>query len=410
MGCSESSIIGEDFVGEEAFNILYTDTVSIPIYTTRFDSLVTSQSGRLLIGSNSGAGIGTIVAEAFFLLDNMPDGSSIDDDLEYDSVTLTLPMDGYTDYFGESEVYKTILVEQLTEELTRLDDFALYNNTEIDGAAGDLKLIGEQEFLLGEDRVRDLEITLDDKWGLDLFAELKDNSELVTIDIEFKEYLNGFRIRFKEENSPFIGFTADSVLLTIYTSDNFTTPPESITYDFKVGFSPYYSKIEQTTVPEELSGIKSLEDEISSNQTNDYSLIAGGLGYAIKLDLDPIRDSFILTEDVLMVTTILELEWLEEDENLAPPDTLQVNFINESFIDIAEETFYMQRSEEDDFGRNRYYSIDLTAVVDLLLSLPVDEKYFLLLTLEDFNTSVTTVLVGDQSFNSQLKIYTVSNN
>ncbi len=409
LGCSESSIIGEDFVGDEAFSLFYADTVSLPIYTTKFDSLITSQSGRLLIGNSSDSRLGATKAEAFFILENLSESFSISENLKFDSVTLTLFMDGYTDYLDESEVTSTILVEQLNEELERLDDFNLYNNTEVDGAIGDLKLLAEQRFILATDRLRTLEITLDNQWGLELFEQLSDDSEL-SLDSEFKEFIKGFKIGFKETDSPFIGFASDSVSLTIYSSDNFTTPPESITYEFKVGFSPYYSKIEHTEVPEELAEINSLEDEISSNLTNNYGVIAGGLGYAVKLDTDPIRNSFLLTEDLLMVTTILELEWLDEGETRFLPDTVQVNFVNESLFDVGEQTYYMLRSDGDDFERNRNYSIDLSSIVSLLLSFPLDEKYYLLLSLQDFNTSTTTVLVGDRSFNSRLKIYTVSNN
>ncbi len=408
--CSESSIIGEDFVGEESFSLLYIDTVTVPISTTKFDSLITSQSGNLLIGNNSNANLGTILADAFFLLDKTEGVISIGDGLKYDSITLNLPMDGYTNYLGESGVYRTILVEQLTEELTRLDDFALYNNSVVEGVDDDLELLGEKEFLFTEDRIRNLEISLDYQWGLKLFDALRNNIELLTADHEFKEHLKGFRISFAEEDTPFIGLRADSVSLTIHTSDNFTTPPESISYEFDVGFSPYFTRIDQKNVPEAFSGVMGLEDEISSDQTGNLSLIASGLGYAVKLDLDPIRNSFLLIEDALMVSTILEMQWLEAGENQHLPDTLQANLVDESFIDIAGETLYMHLTKEDDFERNRFYSMDMTSIVDLLLSLPQEEKYFLLLTLKDFNTTITTVLLADQSFDSHLKIYTVSNN
>lgn len=409
LACAETSIIGEDFVDGENFNLFYIDSISVPIFTVKFDSLITSQSGRLLLGVKEGTEFGTISSEAYFLLSNDLESTQVKDEVRFDSITIYLPMDGYSDYLDETIIYKTIALEQLQMQLELGDDGVLYNTSGNDDFTKDVTVLGKEEFLWTSDRIREIQLRLDDQWGQELFDLLKDGDEKIVFQDEFDQFLNGFRIRFDETDAPFIGFKTDSIKLKIHTTDNSTSPPESYSYDFYIGLSPYYSKITQSSIPENISKIQSLGDEVISDQTNNMSFIAGGLGYAVKIDINNLRDIIAASQEVLLGSVELRLEWLELDEGNSPPDTLVAQYIDETYADLTGESFIFERSVVGEFGREEYYTLDITAIASDFLTRTNDHDYFLLITVLDFSSTITSVAIGNQLFNTQLSVYVISN-
>ncbi|MEO9871943.1 DUF4270 family protein [Ekhidna sp.] len=407
LSCSESSVIGEDFIESTDYQITLNNSIPIEFTTVRFDSLITSQSDRLLIGGQNDTSFGDLNIETYFLLDLIESEST--DNLQYDSITLTIPMDGYSLYLDDVTIRQTVVLEQLVGELEYLEDeAALYNYSDIEGAT-DVPgtILAEREFLWATDRIRDLEMRLPDLFGEDLFNRLENDDDIFSDQEEANEYLKGFRLYLKDP-AFIVGLSRDSLKLTIHTTDISSTSLSNIDFDFFIGLQPQYSKFSHTNIPDALV-VEELDDEIASDNLDDNAYIIGGLGYATKIDITGVRDLLLDGEEFILADAELKIRWFEHEQEKYP-QTLTVSLINEDFADVTGgQTFTLNQVFDDEYGRDNYYLMDATQIVEFILNQPFGGEYYLLLTASDFNTSPTHVILGDRSSDSEINIYTIKN-
>ena len=408
VGCESSSLIGEDLVNTQNFELSVIDTVSLNLSTVQFDSLVTSTSERILIGTQSNSMVGDVSTEAYFLCYYDPAFAySVDESIVFDSLVLSLPMDGYHRSLQEVGYSGTLVLERLDRELEWEDDGYLYNFSTV-ATFGENSKLAEKTFFFDPERIRTLEMRLNDSFGLDLFEKLKEGDEIYSSTSEFYEYLKGFHLHFDNSDTPFIGFSSDSIRLTIHGTDYSVSPPDNYIYDFGVTGSPYFTKIEHTNIPEGLDQIETIEDEISSEDTDHMAFIHGGIGYAAKLDLKSIRNLLLDDDDFLIGGAELRFKWPSLDEDDLP-STLKADYVDEYFNNLADQSFYFTLNLDDEFGRDSYYSLDISPLINALLEPLTTNEYSLLITLDDFSTSATSVVLGDERFDSELILYTVNN-
>lgn len=409
MSCSTSSVIGEDFIESNNFDYSIVDTVSLGFNTIKFDSIPTSQSSRFLVGNAVGTEIGDVTSEAFFLLSyNYDNNPLVEDHYEYDSITLTLVMDDYTLYLDENGTYQTLKIEQLKGELKLADDGSLYNVSEIEGVTnvpGDT--LGAQEFFLASDRIRRLEFRLTDSLGLDLFERLLATDEIFGDEEEMYEYLNGFKLSL--DGSSTISFIPDSTRITIYATDNSTSVPSELTYKLEFQRAPYYNRITHSNIPEGLDNVRE-DEEVSSNLLNDLAYIAGGVGYATLIDLTNVKNVLIPGDEFILAGAELNVRFLETSHE-DYPQAIRAQLVNEDYIEVVvSDALYLNRTLDDEYGRDNYYRLNMTTVVDFLLERNNDNQpYYLLITIDEFDSSVTSVLLGDQSLDTELIINTITN-
>lgn len=405
--CSETSVLGEDFIDGQNFELTLVDSIQLEMTTVKFDSIVTSEGNRLIIGNHM-THLGRINSDAYFLISNDPEGSGeVEDTYVYDSTTLTLTMDGYTSFLDDEGLRRTLVVERLSEELEYSEDFSLYNVSEPLSDEGFTTELGRKEFFWASDRVREVEVPINQVFGFDLYQRLRDVDEIFTDQIEFSQYVKGFRVRFVEESTPYIGMRVDSTFLTIHATDNSTTPPTAVEYKLFAGSQPYFSKIEHTDELEPFEAIESIEDEVSSSETGNVGYINGGVGYAIKMSLGAVSNLLLSETDFILSGAELRLDWFETDHEVKP-EQLEVRYVDEDYIDLTGEPAYFQLVE-DEFNRDNHYLLDLDLLNNDVLEQLLDEELYLLITTEDFLTSVHSVFLGDETFNSELRLYTISN-
>jgi len=407
FGCSESSVVAEDFVESSDFNVEFTSSIPLEFTTLRFDSLITSQSDRLLFGGIQGEPFGDLITESFFLF-SLRQGI-VEEDLRYDSIILTLPMDGYTLYLDEESVRESVIVEQLPGELTYLEDEnSLYNYSDIIGAT-DVpgNVLAMKEFIWNSDRIRDLEIRLPDTFGRDLFDRLEDEDEIFTDVEEANEYLRGLKVYL---NSPdfVVGMAVDSIRLTLHTTDLGSSPSENLEFDFFIGLSPRYTKYTHQNVPESLQ-VEDIEDEVPSDSLNNFSYIIAGLGYASKINLTGVRELLESGDEFILAEAEIKLRWFEQIHEQYP-QTLLALLVDGNNIDLANgQTFNFNLTFNEENGRDNYYTLNATDIVQFVLDQPIGREYYLFLTLNDFESSTTPVILGDQSLESEINIYTIRN-
>lgn len=405
--CSESSVIGEDFVQSSDYSITLNSSIPISFSTIRFDSLITSESERLTIGGQNGTVVGDFHTEVYFLLDLRE--SFVSDNLRYDSITLTLPMDGYTLYLDEKTIRATLVVERLPGELEYLEDQgALYNYSVVSGVTDQPgEILAEQQFLVAVDRIKDLQIRLPDDLGTDMFTKLKEGDESFKSTQEGYEYLRGFRIYLKDQ-SFVAGIQQDSMRMTIHTTDISRSSLSNTDFEFYIGFAPYYSKFFHKNVPNELK-VQDLEEEVSSDVLEDRAFVNGGLGYATKIELTNTRDLLLDGEDFILANAEIRLRWYELDL-ITPPQELTAQLIDNDFAVLSgDQTFRFTKLFDDQYGRDNYYTLDATEILNFILDQTFGGEYFLLLTSENFDTSPTPIVLGDQSLGSKINVYIIKN-
>lgn len=416
FGCRESSVIGDDFLEGAAYELALDNTIALEFSTIRFDSLITSRSDRLLVGGQQGTDHGDVSMEAYFLFtladseaDDYIEAEDFEQNLRYDSITLTIPMDGYTLYLGDETIEETLVLEQLPFELEYPEEVeALYNYSDLSGASEQEGMImGEASFFLATDRIRDLQIRVSDRLGAALFSRMQNEDDIFSDQELASEWLRGFRLSLR--NNPFMfGINQDSLRLTIHTTDNTTTTSSNRDFNFFVESAPYFSKVDHDNIPELLQVVE-LDDEVASNALEDRAFIIGGLGYATKIDLTDVRSLLLDGEPFIIPEAELKVRWLEQPHETYP-DILIARLVDEDLIDLAnEQTFELTREEDDEYGRDNFYVMDATNIINFIIDEPFGGQYYLLLTLQDLATTPTPVYLGDQSFSSELNIYTIKN-
>ncbi|MEQ6166134.1 DUF4270 family protein [Ekhidna sp. MALMAid0563] len=407
IACSESSVIGEDFIDSGNFEVTAIDTISLKISTIQFDSIVTSNTGRLLIGSHE-MEVGKITSESFF---NLTYESSllIDENYQFDSLVLTLPLDGYVNRVPDEGMHYTIQVHQLSNDLEYRSTGSLYNISEIDGAEDDLRFLGDDTFYVEPNRSTTISITIDEILGQDLYEKLIAGHEIFTRTDEFQQYLNGFKLSIAEDPSGFIGFATDSIKMTMMMSDKSQSPPEVVEYDFVISGSPHYSKIQTEDSIDALAEIEDIYDESLSDVTDDIAYIQAGSGYAIKIDLSNVRNLLLDDHDFIMAGAELKLSWLQTEDNEIP-EILIGTYINGDFVDVAGENYSLTLQHDEDYNRDNFYTMDISPLINVLLEPLTDYDYYLLIQTPEFNSTTTSIMLGDQTYDSELIIYTISNN
>jgi len=412
-GCSESSLIGDEFFGDENFQVSYVDSVSLQMYTVKFDSLPTSGTGRLMVGKGSYDYVGDITAESYFLLLPASDYSIYDlEDRElFDSVTLVLTPDGYT-YGLDEDVYRWMVVERLSADLAYLSDGQLYNISEQKATLGDLFELGRKRVRLSQDRLEEIEITLNADFGESLFEKIREKDEIYYSDSEFQQYLNGLRVRFDStELSPFLGFDTEGVSMRLYYSNPDELPITQKYFEFSIDGAPHYTRLEQTNVDEAFAALKTLEDEVSSDETGRVGLVVGGLGYAIRVDFPSIRNLLLEGDDYLIASAELRLYPTAKNSEDTPfPERLKAFYVNDYNVTVTEDLTYATLHNDDEFGRDTYYTLDVSTLVENLLEPLVINQYAILITMDDdyLNTSINSLALGDASLQSELILYTIS--
>lgn len=416
VGCRESSVIGDDFIEGAAYELALNNSVPLEFSTVRFDSLITSRSGRLLIGGQTGSDYGDVAVEPFFLFtladteaDDYVEAEDFERTLRYDSLTLTIPMDGYTLYMEDETISATLVFEQLPFELEYLEDEeTLYNYSDLNGRSEQEGIVmGEASFFLSTDRIRDLQMRVSDRLGASLFSRLESEDDIFSDQELANEFLNGFKLYLRD--NPFLfGIDQDSLRLTIHTTDNTTSTSTNREFNFFVESAPYFSKVSHENMPDELV-VEDLDDEVPSNTLEDRAFVIGGLGYATKIDITEVRNLLLDGEDFIVPEAELKVRWLEQSHETYP-DYLVARLVDEDLLDLANgQSFVLTREEDEEYGRDNFFVMDATTVINFIIDEPFGGQYFLLLTLEDLATTPTPVYLGDQSLSSELNIYTIKN-
>ncbi|MCB4809457.1 DUF4270 domain-containing protein [Tamlana sp. 62-3] len=408
LSCSEEVSnypVGTNFVDSD-INITIMDTFSIKAGTFRLDSLITSSSSRILIGSEYDDNFGQVKAQSYFQLN--PASFTISDDAVYDSIGLVLHYDNY--YHGDTTKLQTYRVHRVTEYFEPVDDaYAFYNLSELSYNAEPL---GEASFIPRPNTTTDsIYIPLDYNVGLEIFEQIRDN-EIISSD-EFFQYFYGVTvIPDYTANAHVLGFkfssdeTIDdnSGMRIFYTEDTDDTSADNDKqFSFYVSteadqFNAIDADLESTLI----NYFDDSETIISSEDTNNKIFTQAGLGICARIEMPTLRDLNAISDNsnVLKAELTFYPEIIDSDSKSELPDTFEVyvvdhkNRIVTQLTDIDGNTAYAVLSGDDDeFNQNTYYTIDMSGFVQTVLASETDLNYALMIQFADYDKIVDNVVI-----------------
>ncbi|WP_251795689.1 MULTISPECIES: DUF4270 family protein [unclassified Arenibacter] len=171
VSCSTDTINDSDFVAGGTFTnsnirVVQIDTMKVETYTMKFDSLITSQASRMLIGKYMDPVFGAVRSASYTEL--LPKNYSIDSEAEYDSIAFMLKYDNY--YYNDTLKSNTIHIKRLSEILYPADRSDFYNTSKVAYLEEDL---GSITYTPRPYETDSLFIKLSDTLGLALFGKLQ---------------------------------------------------------------------------------------------------------------------------------------------------------------------------------------------------------------------------------------------
>ncbi|RED92204.1 DUF4270 family protein [Marinoscillum furvescens] len=402
IGCSESTIIGNNLVGEEDFQVSYIDTLSVALATFQYDSIVTGNQSRLVVGARSHAMIGDVAASALFNVTTL-ETPTIGQKHRFDSLVLYLPLDGYRRLEGEVATI-AVHADQLSVPIEWGDDGQLYN---VSAAPQDV--VASAAVTLRLERDRELAVTLPfNALGSTLFEHYQEEGILTADD--FADLVGAFRVYADAGSEAIWGIATEEVALKLYYSDMEELPVAQHVVDFPISVN--YSQVLNTNVPEAMD-LADSEALVSSTRTANQSVLAGGTGYGVRATFPGLKALLLEGDDYLVAAANLQLKPFFDElmESSEYPAYLEVDLYEVGSENIlTTEALQAVLHLDADFGRDTYYQLDVTDLVEYMLEPFSTSEFGLRIQLpqEYLRTSADVMMLADSHNGSQLILYTLA--
>lgn len=413
-------VVGSDYLGLTN-KVVLVDTLTLEVSTINFDSLVTSNQSRILVGNYDDPVFGKVRSNSYFELgasDYKLYSNTSDTDVPnyvYDSIALILRYDKY--HYGDTTNVQLLSVHRLLNHITpNVDDTNFYNNTAVSYATESLGSISYKPRPAYKDSVN---ITLSSAFGNDLFQKIKNNQ--LTNYNEFTDYLKGIMVKTDGGNtSNIIGFKTTSVLRLYYSKAQ--NPDEvSLIKDFSlVDLTRQFNNITLDRTGTILQNLPLSSSSLPSSQTNNTALIQSGTGMACRIDFPYIKKLRNLATNGAIVDAQLLIRPVKNTYSDAYPlkDSLvayvsdHLNRISGTLSNSANETLYaVLNSTNDEFNENLGYSIGIGNFLQKELVKEGAPSSSLIFAFPNISKGVDRIIVGDQKNAAnkiKLKIYYIS--
>ena len=422
--CQTDNLEGDFVVGSDYLSInnkvLLIDTLTVEVSTINFDSLVTSNQSRILIGNYTDPILGKVKSESY--LELTPDtynlGSSSDTETVnyvFDSIAMILKYDRY--YYGDTTKTQTLNIHQLTQKIKpNIDDDSFYNNSTLTHYSNS---IGSRTFYprpIGKDSVN---IQMDASFGKNLFDKLKNNA--FTSSDEFNDYFRGIVIKPSTANSSnVVGFTTACVMRMYYRQAN-ANSEETYTKDFKIAdLTKQFNNISLDKTGTIIENLPDSRGKLSSELTNNSAFVQSGTGVACRIDFPFIKQLKYISEKGAIVDAELIIKPIKNSASALYPikDSLQVyecdhlNRISKILTNSdGSQKLAKLNNTPDEFNENIGYTINIGSFLHQEMKKTYANKSSLILTFPNISKGVNRIVLGNQKNAEnklQLKIYYIS--
>ncbi|WP_286969284.1 MULTISPECIES: DUF4270 family protein [unclassified Flavobacterium] len=429
FSCGTDTDTGEFTVGSDYLalsnKVIMIDTVTVEMSTINFDSLVTSNKSRILIGNYDDPIFGKVKSDSYFQLSGASYAlNNTGSDTEavnyvFDSISMILKYDKY--YYGDTTKVQTFDIHRLLQKVKpNTDDSNFYNNSALSYSTESL---GKISFIPRPKQKDSINIKMDKEFGEALFQKIK-KREITDFD-SFTEYLKGLVLVPETSNSSnIIGFSAGSSKMRLYYSKYMADTDEdeqSYILDYTIlDKTKQFNSISLDKTGTLLQNLPVSSSNLSSNLTNNQGFIQSGTGVACRVEFPNIKQFKNISTNGAIVNAELILKPVNNSYSDKYPlaDSLSVfvgdnlNRISGALTNSAGTTVYgILNKKSDEFNENIGYTIPVGAFLQKEMLKASDSRSSLILTLPGISKSVNRIVLGNQKYADnkiQLKIYYIS--
>lgn len=187
QSCTKTSefTTGIQFVNSQT-GLKILDTFNVDLSTIMLDSLRTSKTGMVFVGSYKDEDLGVITSSSFFEL-GFPTLDDLDDNAVFDSAAFVFSYSGES--YGDTTSLMTINIHQITKRITLDESGYLYNNSVVPYES---KIIGTKTFFPEPNSPDTLLTIAADDFGHTIFNLVQNGDEVISTSELFLDYLKGF--------------------------------------------------------------------------------------------------------------------------------------------------------------------------------------------------------------------------
>jgi|GEM_PF-154286 len=427
LSCGTDSDAGEFVVGSDylAINnkVVLIDTVTVDMSTINFDSLVTSNQSRILIGNYDDPIYGKVKSNSYFqlasdsyaLINNGSDTEATN--YVFDSISMILKYDNY--YYGDTTKVQTFDIHRLTQKVKpNTDDKNFYNNSALSYETESLGTVSYKPRPVEKDSIN---IKMSTVFGAALFQKLK-KREITDFD-SFNEYLKGLVLVPSGSNSAsVVGFHVKTSKVRLYYS-KYQSDTQETPYiiDFTIAdATKQFNAVSLDRTGTIIQNLPVSSSKLSSLLTNHQGFIQSGTGVACRIDFPNIKQLKYLSDKGAIVDAQLLLKPVNNTYSKQYPlaDSLKIyvadnlNRISSSLVNSAgTAVFGILNKKNDEFNENVGYQIGIGNFLQKEMLKASDSRSSLILTFPGISKSVNRIVLGDQKHSDnkiQLKIYYIT--
>jgi hypothetical protein len=416
-GLSECTIstsgIGADFFANSStFDISYLDSVTLKVSTVLKDSLITSDTKRLLVGYHQDEKLGTITSQGVFQV-GISNAIVLDKSTtEYVGLRLNLNKDGYS--FYDTTKSQTVSVYQLTKGLVA--NTGLYYNTSKFSINRSAPPLGTLTFSPRPKHTTDsLEIALSDDLGRQLMTMAQTSDPRLSTNLEFIRYFKGLAlIPDTLKSRAFVGFQSAGASkpseMRLYYKDRTTTPVTVKHISFPIGNNANFNHIHPWRSGTKLSSLKKVNQMVSSVVTDHEGYFQCGTSLAMRVEMPYLNTLRNNDPGFLSTRAMLEFKPIRSSYITDPLPPVLVMYIVDGQNNLLSATPLAIRLVKDlEYGRNTVYQCDVTSFVNSQIPTIVNTQYALLILLGDsqYRSTVNRLYIGDpmNADNMRLRLY-----
>lgn len=368
-GCvDENSHLGHTLVDSSYYNV-YVDTCTVDISTVLEDSIVTRGDSICQIGHYRDDTWGMVTAAYYAEYSTASFTPNENYSYTLDSLVLVMQHSGH--YWGDTLTRPLVHIYRLEKPIELTDDEDLYNRTVLATEATPLCSFTYRP-RPGETKVQ--EIRLPDEWGQQLLDDLVNQEEYLEEQENFKREFPGLAFVPDETGQCISGFLVNdsSLCLTLHYHEISTQRTEQ-ELTFSVHTECAYTGIRHDQTGTPLAEVRSgIENYVHSTSLGHLAYMQGLTGYYNQLEFPYLNDLQDAGQIVSIESATLYLYPLKGSYNRINqlPDDIRLYITDEN--NVLEDYVYgsdgvtVQTGNltvDEAFGRDTYYSFDLTEFV-----------------------------------------------
>ena len=400
LSCADDTTtytVGEDFIELES-RVIVTDTLTIKASTVQLDSIETSSSNVLLIGSLHDSEFGNLSSKSFLKIHSSD--YNINDDAVYDSIGVILHYNRY--YHGDTTQIQTYRIHEIIEDFEPDDNDVntFYNTSSLkyNGTA-----LGELNFTPYPNKKDSIYIPLNTEFGRSIFKKIQDDDINDSDDLE--KIFKGITILSDENSNMVLGFNRQTMVMRMYYTIDSENDEENEYYnDFTIDNTyKSFNNITNDKSGTLLSSISNSEENLSTLKTNNKAYIQAGSALYMRLEIPHIKTFNSLEQDGTAISATLKFyPNIDSHKANVNADSLVIFIVDHKNRFVSELTgfdsstsYAKLNSQNNEFDSDYYYTADISSFFEEVQNSTTDLNYSLLLQFPSNNNTVNKIKIYD---------------